>query len=389
MKLKQTPYDFVVEEIPNIDIFKEKKEHTIFILEKQETDTFEALRLISNNFLISLFEIGYAGLKDKHGLTKQYISIPTKYNITSKNIEKIKLEFVGYCNKKIKIGDLNGNKFTITVRNIQKGDTPGIYSRAKTISETGVPNYFDSQRFGSVIHKEFIARYLIQKNYEQAVKIFLTKYLKTERKKIKDEKRKILASWNNFEKIDIKNNVFKSVINEYKKNKNWLEAYRKIPPNLRELFLNAYQSYLWNECLKEIFKRIVGKERLYNIDYNIGFLLFYKKLIDTEIKKIPFTFQTISPSIKFSSDFEEEIIKYVLSIENINLEDLDIEKEIGNFFKTRKREVILKPQEFTISNLELDEINDKGKKKRYKIILSFILPKGSYATIVTKRLFGH
>jgi len=389
MKLKQTPYDFIVEEIPNIDIFKEKKEHAIFILEKQEMDTFEALRLISNNLLISLFEIGYAGLKDKHGLTKQYISIPTKYNITSKKIEKIKLEFVGYYNKKIKIGDLNGNRFTITVRNIQKGDTPGIYSRAKTISEIGVPNYFDSQRFGSVIHKEFIARYLIQKNYEQAVKIFLTKYLKTERKRIKDEKRKILASWNNFEKIDIKNNVFKSVTNEYKKNKNWLEAYRKIPPNLRELFLNAYQSYLWNECLKEIFKRIVGKERLYHIDYNIGYLIFYKKLIDTEIKKIPITFQTISPSMKFSSDFEEEIINYVLSIENINLEDLDIEKETSNFFKTRKREVILKPQEFTISNLELDEINDKGKKKRYKIILSFILPKGSYATIITKRLFGH
>ena len=389
MKLKQTPYDFVVEEIPNIDIFKEKKEHAIFILEKQEIGTFEALRLIANNLLISLFEIGYAGLKDKHGLTKQYISIPTKYNITSKKIEKIKLEFVGYCNKKIKIGDLNGNKFTITVRNIQKGDTPGIYSRAKTISETGVPNYFDSQRFGSVIHKEFIARYLIQKNYEQAVKIFLTKYLKKERKKIKDEKRKILASWNNFEKIDIKNNVFKSLIKEYKKNKNWLETYKKIPPNLREMFLNAYQSYLWNESLKEIFKRIVGKERLYHIDYNIGYLIFYKKLIDTEIKKIPITFQTISPFMKFSSDFEEEIINYILSIENINLGNLDIEKETSNFFKTRKREVILKPQEFTISNLEIDEINDKGKKKRYKIILSFILPKGSYATIVTKRLFGH
>ena len=389
MKLKQTPYDFVVEEIPNIDIFKEKKEHAIFILEKQEMDTFEALRLISNNFLISLFEIGYAGLKDKHGLTKQYISIPTKYNITSKKIEKIKLEFVGYCNKKIKIGDLKGNKFIITVRNIQKGDTPGIYSRAKTISEIGVPNYFDSQRFGSVIHKEFIARYLIQKNYEQAVKIFLTKYLKKERKKIKDEKRKILVSWDNFEKIDIKNNVFKSVINEYKKNKNWLVAYKKIPPNLRELFLNAYQSYLWNECLKEIFKRIVGKERLYHINYNIGYLIFYKKLIDTEIKKIPFTFQTISPSMNFSLAFEKEIINYILSIENINLEELDIEKEIGNFFKTRKREVILKPQEFTISDLELDEINEKGKKNKYKIILSFILPKGSYATIVTKRLFGH
>jgi len=389
MKLKQLPTDFIVEEIPSIEIFKEKKEHSIFILQKQEMDTFEALRLIAKNLRISLFEIGYAGLKDKHGLTKQYISIPTKYNIKSEEIKNIKLEFIGYNNKKIKTGDLKGNRFTITVRNIQKGETPGIYSKANTISEIGVLNYFDSQRFGSVIHNEFIGRYLIQKNYEQAIKIFLTKYLKTERKKIKDEKRKILENWKNLETINMDNMIFKSVINEYIKTKSWIEAYKKIPPNLREMFVNAYQSYLWNECVKEILKRVVAKERLYNIDYNIGSLLFYKKLIDSEIKKIPLTFQTISPSMTFSSEFEEEIIKNVLSKENINLKDLDIEKETGSFFKTRKREVILKPQGFTISKLELDEINDKGKKNRYKIVLSFILTKGSYATIITKRVFGH
>lgn len=352
-------------------------------------DTFDAIRLISKKLRISLYEIGYAGLKDKHGLTKQYISIPAKYNLISKKIENIKLEFIGYYNKKIKIGDLEGNRFTITARNIQKEDILGIYSRAKTISEIGVPNYFDSQRFGSVIHNEFIARYLVQKNYEQAVKIFLTKYLKSERKKIKDEKRKILANWKNLGSINVNNKIFKSVINEYIKTKSWLEAYKKIPSNLREMFVNAYQSYLWNECVKETLKKIVGKERLYNIDYNIGSLIFYKKLIDVEIKKIPLTFQTISQSMKFFSEFEEEIIKDVLSKENIDFKDLDIEKETENFFKTRKREVILKPQGFTISELEIDEINDKGKKNRYKITLSFILPKGSYATVVTKRLFGH
>jgi tRNA pseudouridine13 synthase len=182
MKIKQLPTDFIVEEIPSIEISKEKKEHSIFILEKQEMDTFEALRLIAKNLRISLFEIGYAGLKDKHGLTKQYISIPSKYNIKNKEIKNLKLEFIGYNNKKIKTGDLKGNKFTITVRNIQKGETPGIYSRAKTISEYGVPNYFDSQRFGSVIHNEFIARYMIKNQYEQAMKIFLTKYSKKEKK---------------------------------------------------------------------------------------------------------------------------------------------------------------------------------------------------------------
>ena len=389
MKLKQVPSDFIVEEVTSIEISKEKKEHAVFIMEKQEIDTFEAIRTIAKKIGVSLYEIGYAGLKDKHGLTKQYISIPAKYNVASKNLENVKLEFIGYCNKKIKIGDLKGNRFTITVRNIQKGDTPGIYSRAKTIPEIGVPNYFDSQRFGSVIHNEFIARYLIQKNYEQVVKIFLTKYLKSERKKIKDEKRKILANWKNLESINVNNNVFKSIINEYNKNRNWLNAYKKISPNLREMFVNAYQSYLWNECIKETLKKIIGKERLYNIEYNIGSLLFYKKLIDVEINNIPFTFQTISPSMKFSSEFEEEIAKDVLSKENIDFKDLDIEKETGNFFKTRKREVILKPEGFVISELVIDEINDKGKKNRYKITLSFILPKGSYATIVTKRLFGH
>jgi tRNA pseudouridine13 synthase len=155
------------------------------------------------------------------------------------------------------------------------------------------------------------------------------------------------------------------------------------------MFVNAYQSYLWNECIKEILKKIVGKERLYNIDYNIGALLFYKKLIDNEIKKIPSTFQTISPSMKFSSELEEEIIRDIIAKENIKLENLDIEKETGNFFKTRKREIILKPQEFSISELKIDEINNKKEKKRYKTVLSFILPKGSYATLITKRIFSH
>jgi len=388
MILKQIPSDFIVEEITSIEVSKEKKEHMVFILEKQERDTFDAIRLVSKKLHVSLYEIGYAGLKDRHGLTKQYISIPAKYDIASKQIEDIKLEFVGYHNKKIKIGDLKGNRFVITVRNIQKGDAPGIYSRAETISERGAPNYFDSQRFGSVIHNEFIARHLTNKNYEQAVKIFLTKYLKTERKKIKDEKRKILENWKNLDSINANDRIFKSIINEYKKTRNWLDAYKKIPPNLREMFVNAYQSYLWNECVKETLKKIVAKERLYEIDYNIGSLIFYKKLIDSEIKKLPLTFQTISPSMKFSSEFEKEIINKVLSRENIDLEDLDIKKETGNFFKTREREVILKTENFTISELMVDEINNK-KGSRYKIVLSFDMPKGSYATLITKRLFGH
>jgi len=389
MKLKQLPEDFIVEEIPNFKISQNKDRYQVFLMEKRELDTFDAIKIISKELKIPLPKIGFAGLKDKHGITRQYISIPVEQHIENKDMRNIKLEFVGYHNKRIETGDLKGNKFTITVRNIQKGDTPGIYSRAETIQNIGVPNYFDSQRFGSVIHNEFIAKYLIQKNYEKAVKIFLTKYTKKERKKTKDEKREILANWKNLESLNIKNKFFSDIISEYVKTKSWLVAYKKIPSNLREMFVNAYQSYMWNECVKESLKKIVGKERLYDIDYNIGSLVFYKKIIDAELKKIPATFQTISSSIEFLSDFEKEIIKSVLSKEKIGLMDLDIKEETGNFFKTRERDVILKPDEFKISEIEIDEVNDRENKNNYKIILSFILPKGSYATIITKRLFGH
>ncbi len=389
MKLKQLPEDFIVEEIPNFKISQNKDRYQVFLMEKRELDTFDAIKIISKELKIPLPKIGFAGLKDKHGITRQYISIPVEQHIENKDMRNIKLEFVGYHNKRIETGDLKGNKFTITVRNIQKGDTPGIYSRAETIQNIGVPNYFDSQRFGSVIHNEFIAKYLIQKNYEKAVKIFLTKYTKKERKKTKDEKREILANWKNLESLNIKNKFFSDIISEYVKTKSWLVAYKKIPSNLREMFVNAYQSYMWNECVKESLKKIIGKERLYDIDYNIGSLVFYKKIIDAELKKIPATFQTISSSIEFLSDFEKEIIKSVLSKEKIGLMDLDIKEETGNFFKTRERDVILKPDEFKISEIEIDEVNDRENKNNYKIILSFILPKGSYATIITKRLFGH
>ena len=51
-------------------------------------------------------------------------------------------------------------------------------------------------------------------------------------------------------------------------------------------------------------------------------------------------------------------------------------------------ENIVRPEQFKISEPKLDELNDKGKNNRFKIILSFIIPKGSYATIITKKLFN-
>ena len=184
------------------------------------------------------------------------------------------------------------------------------------------------------------------------------------------------------------NKAFAVVVKEYLKTSDWRAAYRKIPAHLREMFVNVYQSYLWNECVKEILKEVVDKKKLYSVEYSIGALLFYTSLSEQELQKILFTFQTVSDTATFS-DAEKQIVDHVLFKEGITLQNLAIESETGNFFKTRPRNVLLIPEDFTISKPVRDEINSKGNSQRFKIQVSFSLPKGSYATIVTKRLFNH
>jgi len=388
MKLKQLPADFIVEEIPDYTISSEKDEHTIFLLQKQEIDTFDAIRRIAQRLHISLFELGYAGLKDKHALARQYVSIPTRYNVLGLKLDSVVLTLIGYSRKKIKIGDLTGNRFTIITRDIQKDELTDIALNAQTIATSGVPNYFDSQRFGSVIDKVFIGKEVILKRYETAVKQYLTAYQKSEPKKIKNEKRRILSSWNDFSNVRLFNKAFAVVIKEYLKTKDWRAAYRKIPAHLREMYVNAYQSYLWNECVKEILKLSVEKKKLYSIEYAVGALLFFTDLSVQERERIPQTFLTISNQM-IVPESEKQVIDRVIAKEHLKLADFNIEDETGNFFKTRARQLLLIPQDFSIGTPERDELNNKENNERYKIQVSFSLPKGSYATLVTKRLFGH
>lgn len=387
MKLKQLPDDFRVEEINELSVSKEKKGYKAYLLEKRGIETFSLLSYLSKKNSIPVREFGIAGLKDRHAITRQYFTIPSKYNIGTLHERDFDIALLGYTGKGLKLGDLKGNKFEIIVRDIKKGELEGISQKSKNIAQIGVPNYFDSQRFGSVIGNEFIARCLIKQDYEKAVKIYLTAYTKFESSKIKKEKRFVAENWNDISNINAKNHSLAKIINEYKKTRSWLEAYKKIPSNIREIVISAYQSYLWNECIKRVLIKAINKKKLYNIKYSLGSLIFYKNLDENEIKIIPQAFKTISEEIK-PNELESSIVNWVLQKEGITLEEFNIKNETGNFFKVHERNVLLKPSSFSISEPSIDELNDRGKNNRFKIRLSFVLQKGSYATMITKRLFN-
>jgi tRNA pseudouridine13 synthase len=132
MKYKSSPEDFVVEEIAEHRLFN-KGSYKLYSLEKKGIETFALLDELSRTHNIPRKELGIAGLKDTHAQTKQYITIPARYDLKSSKLAKI--TFLGYTDHALKLGYLQGNKFKITVRGIQEHEVPMILENAKTIKK--------------------------------------------------------------------------------------------------------------------------------------------------------------------------------------------------------------------------------------------------------------
>ncbi len=147
---KQTPRDFVVEEIPLYE-FSGEGEHLILFVRKKNLSTNEMIGQIARYLGIKNREIGYAGLKDKHAMTKQYISVHKKYEeaLENFNFDGIKIISKTYHNNKIKIGHLKGNRFYIKLKKVNPTAAVKIDEALKNIDKQGIPNFFGYQRFGN------------------------------------------------------------------------------------------------------------------------------------------------------------------------------------------------------------------------------------------------
>jgi tRNA pseudouridine13 synthase len=145
-----SPRDFIVEEIPLYD-FTGEGEHLVLKVRKKEMTTWEMLDAISNHVGIRRRDMGYAGLKDKHAMTIQYISLPAKFEekIGAFSHDKIKILDSTRHNNKIRVGHLKGNRFEIRLKKVLGVQKDKIDSVLKWIKANGVPNYFGNQRFGT------------------------------------------------------------------------------------------------------------------------------------------------------------------------------------------------------------------------------------------------
>ncbi|MBF0309441.1 MAG: tRNA pseudouridine(13) synthase TruD [Magnetococcales bacterium] len=157
-ELKREEEDFRVEEL-RPDPLTGQGEHWVVKVEKRGLTTDQVARWLAEACGVRRREVGYAGLKDRHGVAVQDFSISPGPGKPLPDLESLRppgvtLLAVGRHQRKIRPGHLSGNRFQIRLRRelLPLREEEEARRRADAtacwIAEHGVPNYFDEQRFG-------------------------------------------------------------------------------------------------------------------------------------------------------------------------------------------------------------------------------------------------
>lgn len=149
--IRTTADDFKVTELNDIEL-SGVGEHLWLYIQKTGCNTDWVANQLSNVCQVPRRQVGFAGMKDRHAVTKQWFSVQLSKVTEIEKIQSALPDEVTVVNsslhsRKIKTGQLDANQFEVVIRNIQ-GDKEQIEQNMHNIIENGVPNYFGEQRFG-------------------------------------------------------------------------------------------------------------------------------------------------------------------------------------------------------------------------------------------------
>lgn len=148
-RIKVEPEDFVVVETLGFEA-DGQGEHDLLLIEKRGVNTDWLARQLARHAGVAPLAIGYAGLKDRHGVTRQHFSVQLPGRTAdwdTLNINGVRLVSRARHSRKLKRGALTGNRFELRVRGIE-GDRERAAQQLAAIAQGGFPNRFGEQRFG-------------------------------------------------------------------------------------------------------------------------------------------------------------------------------------------------------------------------------------------------
>ena len=389
--------DFYVEEIPETIPSGEGPNIYIWI-EKIGRTTLDVVLDISRDLHISRKRMGFAGMKDKKARTRQWICIS---NMDSQeqlnqveNLDIYRTDFLKVIRgrKKLRMGQLKGNKFKILIRDID--DVQNSAEIANEVLDelkiTGVPNYFGWQRFGKPrTNTHLVGEALIENDLKKAVGRYIGNPTESEHlenqmaRKAYDEgdlekSLELMGKGMRYEKMMIRRLIKDSKKGELTE-KSYKNAIYTLPKPLQRMFVHAYQSFLFNEAVSNRVEMGINKyiEGDIMIDEEEHIVYDktpeeYQKLID-EFKANP-TSPLYGTKVPYAGGKVGLMEENVLKNYNLSKEDFEVPKmpRLGSHGLRR--------------SMRFQVWDTKATPTDEGVLCEFSINKGSYATAVLREI---
>jgi len=356
--IKKEPEDFIVEEItPDGTVLEVGKSHAFedlpgdyihFTLEKSNWDTMRAVNAVARACSVSHKRLKFAGTKDRRSVSAQRVSIwkVPKEKLETVRIKDITLRDFTMGSEPINLGTLSGNRFTVVIRDVDKGAEKTAKETVKQL-DNRMPNFFGTQRFGLRLNNHIVGKHILRGEIKEAAMAFLcdTGNEPEEATKARSELRKTEDFKTAFESFPNYLGFEKSVLNHLIKTPtDFVGGLRVLPKKLRKMFVHAYQGYIFNLALSEYIE---------------------KDEIPDELPLVGYTTSA------------DKVTKAILKAEEIKVDEFKVPPMPEMTMKGESRKTIIQFKEF-----EILDFNDKNRNLRVR----FSLPPGSYATMLLREL---
>ncbi len=382
MHIKQKPDDFKVTEItrwtggPSGDF-------AFYRLEKRGWTTPDALAIVRERWKIEPRRVSVGGLKDRHAETTQFLTIyrGPQRKLTHTNLH---VTYLGQVSEAYASEHIEANRFSVTVRAMTDEQIALALRTVEEVREVGVPNYYDDQRFGSLgQEKAFVAYQLLIGEYEAALHLALTAPYAFERAGQKKEKAILRQHWGDWRicrQMLPRNRI---VAYLFANPSDFQGALERLPPELRTLYLSAYQSHLWNRMLADWVGDKFPKRDLVPVTLRLGEVPMPRRLAAEAreaVSELALPLHSARNHID-PADPRKVYFDRILAEEELTLEQFKLKGFRALFFSKGDRPAWCFPRD-----LEAWASKDEEHHRKQKLTLRFDLPRGSYATLVVKRV---
>ena len=388
MQIKHIPEDFVVQEELACPLAAAGP-YAVYRVEKRGITTFQLQARLATRLGYRRSAINLPALKDRQSVAVQYATIkgspPRRIDGDS-----FSATHVGRLDRPLRPTDIKCNRFTITLRNLSPQQAVLISRRLDEMAAHGLPNYFDEQRFGSYHPKHgWIGKRILDRDSEGALHAYLAIPFPGDPTTDRQFKQTAATHWGDwdvlFEAAPQPSN-YRSVLTFLRDHpQDYRKALNLIPRQLLSLFLSSYQSYLWN--------RIVGAYLAHLLAPHPPGTQW--PLIELGGAELPL-YRTLPPNLRaqlahqtaamphhravYREPALAEAASRALEAEGLTLHDLKARILRNAYVDHHQRPLLLFPTAVSASTPQDDDLF----ASRRKMVASFALPRGSYATLVLK-----